>query len=116
MKTSIDINCDLGEGMGTDAEIMPYISSCNIACGGHAGDKNTMREVSALALSHAVKIGAHPSFPDKENFGRKELEITDKLLAESLISQVQGLKEIVEYAGGKLHHIKPHGALYNKAC
>lgn len=116
MKTSIDVNCDLGEGVGNDAEIMPYISSCNIACGGHAGDKNSMREITALALLHDVRIGAHPSYPDKENFGRKKLELSNDYLAESLVAQVQGLKVIVENSGGKLHHLKPHGALYNNAC
>ncbi|MCB0486099.1 MAG: LamB/YcsF family protein, partial [Flavobacteriaceae bacterium] len=73
---SIDINCDLGEGIGNDALLMPLLSSCNIACGGHTGDEKSMKETIKLALEHGVKIGAHPSYPDRENFGRKEIDIT----------------------------------------
>lgn len=113
---SFDLNCDLGEGMANDAEIMPFLSSCNIACGGHAGNLASMREVVALAALHDVKIGAHPSYPDKVNFGRKPMEISNKELLDSLVAQVQSLQSVVHSYGSKLHHIKPHGALYNIAC
>jgi UPF0271 protein len=113
---SFDMNCDLGEGMGNEAEIMPYISSCSIACGGHVGDDGSMREAVALATLHGVKIGAHPSYPDKENFGRVKISISDKDLLDHLVSQTTELQKIVRSLGGELHHIKPHGALYNFAC
>ncbi len=115
-KYTIDINCDLGEGAGNDALIMPFISSCNIACGGHAGDDDTMKETIKLALENNVKIGAHPSFPDSENFGRLEMDIPNDELTTIIIEQIIRLKTLVEEKGGKLHHIKPHGALYNRAA
>ncbi|MBT8142541.1 MAG: 5-oxoprolinase subunit PxpA [Gammaproteobacteria bacterium] len=116
MRPEIDINCDLGEGMANDAEIMAFITSCNIACGGHAGDTRSMQKTVALAVKHGVKIGAHPAFPDKENFGRKILLMSNDELSTSLHSQVMALRQITEAQGSKLHHIKPHGALYNLAC
>ncbi|CAM1358153.1 5-oxoprolinase subunit PxpA [Tenacibaculum xiamenense] len=109
----IDINCDVGEGIGNEAQLLPFISSCNIACGGHAGDLQTIDKVIELAKQYKVKIGAHPSFPDKENFGRKVMDISSSELKESLTDQVSILKERVEKYGGKLHHVKAHGALYN---
>lgn len=116
MDYTIDINCDLGEGVGNDAQLMPYLSSCNIACGGHAGNDSTMREAINLALKHKVKIGAHPSFPDRENFGRTEINMPNNELTAILIEQVVRLKILTEEAGGTLNHIKPHGALYNMAA
>ena len=113
---SIDINCDLGEGMPCDADIMPYISSCSIACGGHAGDDDSMRKTLALAKQYQVKVGAHPSYPDKENFGRKSLNLSKDTLKESLIAQINSLKSLLDEFGLSLHHIKPHGALYNDAA
>ena len=113
---NFDLNCDLGEGMGNEAELMPYISSCSIACGGHVGDDRSMREAVALAILHGVKIGAHPSYPDKENFGRIKMSISDKDLLDQLISQTTELQKIVRSFSAELHHIKPHGALYNFAC
>ncbi|WP_405211829.1 5-oxoprolinase subunit PxpA [Dokdonia sp. Asnod2-E02] len=113
---SIDINSDVGEGIGNEALLMPLISSCNIACGGHAGDEKTMREVLAFAKAYNVKIGAHPSYPDKENFGRLPMDISKKTLQESLRNQITTLKNLAEESGLPLHHIKPHGALYNKAA
>lgn len=113
---TIDINCDLGEGAGNDALIMPYISSCNIACGGHAGDNATMKETIRLAMENNVKIGAHPSFPDRENFGRLEMNMSNNELTTIIIEQIIQLKTLVEEAGGKLNHVKPHGALYNMAA
>ena len=111
----IHINCDLGEGGEKDAEIMSLVSACNIACGGHAGTLETMQHTVDLALANGVEIGAHPSFPDKENFGRKEMQIPEKDLRRSLVAQILSLKQICEAEGGVLKHVKPHGALYNKA-
>ena len=116
MTYSIDINCDLGEGAGNDALLMPYLSSCNIACGGHAGNDDTMKETIRLALQHNVKIGAHPSFPDRENFGRTEMNLPNNELSTLIIAQIIRLKILTEEAGGKLNHVKPHGALYNMAA
>ena len=112
----IDINADVGEGIDNESEIMPYLSSCNIACEGHAGDDYTMREAVRLAKKHNVKIGAHPSFPDKVNFGRVVFDISDVDLYVSILSQTLVLKYIAEEQGVVLNHIKPHGALYNLAA
>lgn len=112
----IHINCDLGEGGKFDKELMPLISACNIACGGHAGTLESMHETVALALENNVEIGAHPSYPDKKNFGRESLEMTPENLKQTLVAQIMSLKQIVEAEGGLLHHIKPHGALYNDAA
>lgn len=111
----IDINVDMGEGIGNEAELMPYISSCNIACGGHAGDYQTMKTVVKLAKQHRVKIGAHPSFPDKENFGRKIMDMPCVALYTSLKNQITDLIEVLNEEHVPLHHVKPHGALYNLA-
>lgn len=112
----MDINCDLGEGIGNDAQIIPYISSCSIACGGHAGDKYTMQETIRLAKEYSVKVGAHPSFPDRKNFGRVRMFLSNDVLKESLIDQITSLKEIAEKENVRLHHVKPHGALYKMAA
>ena len=112
----IDINADVGEGLNNESELVPYISSCNIACGGHAGDMDTMKSVARLAKKHQVKIGAHPSFPDKNNFGRLNMKISDVDLCESLKQQIETLQDVLYSEGLKLHHIKPHGALYNLAA
>jgi UPF0271 protein len=109
----MQINCDLGEGIGNDAELMPYIDEANIACGFHAGDAFTMRETVALCIRHGVKIGAHPSYLDRENFGRKEIEHSPEEIYLLVRKQVETLKKITEQAGAKLNHVKPHGALYN---
>ncbi|NNE33186.1 MAG: 5-oxoprolinase subunit PxpA [Winogradskyella sp.] len=111
----IDINADVGEGVGNEADLMPYLSSCNIACGGHAGDVNTMVNVVKLAKSNRVKIGAHPSFPDRENFGRVDMNLTAAELYTSLKQQIRTLQRVLYDANCQLHHIKPHGALYNLA-
>ncbi len=110
---TIDINCDLGEGVGNEAELMPYISSCNLACGGHAGDETTIKQVVELAKKYGVGVGAHPSFPDKEHFGRRKLDISWKDLKASLLEQIDGVEQACQEAGIALHHIKMHGALYN---
>lgn len=112
----MDINCDLGEGIGNDAQIIPYISSCSIACGGHAGDKYTMQETIRLAKEYSVKVGAHPSFPDRKNFGRVRMFLSNDVLKENLIDQITSLKEIAEKENVRLHHVKPHGALYKMAA
>lgn len=109
----IDINCDVGEGVGNEAALFPFVSSCNIACGGHAGDASSMRAISKLAQSFKVKVGAHPSYPDKENFGRTVLKISDQQLAQSIGQQMEVFTQILTEEKIRLHHIKPHGALYN---
>ena len=110
----IDLNCDLAEGGAFDAALMPLISSCNIACGGHFGNNKTITEAVRLALNHQVNIGAHPSYADSENFGRKKLDIELDELKNTLKIQILAVKTITERLGGKLHHVKPHGALYNE--
>lgn len=109
----ININCDVGEGINNEALLMPYISSCNIACGAHAGDVETIDRVIQLAQEHQVKIGAHPSFPDRENFGREVMDISLSALEQSLVDQIQLLQERISKAGAELTHVKAHGALYN---
>lgn len=112
----IDINADVGEGIGNESELFPMISSCNIACGGHAGDKQSMLTTVRLAKKNNIKIGAHPSFPDKINFGRKILTIDRKNLFKSLKNQIESLQNILNQENIKLNHIKAHGALYNLAA
>jgi 5-oxoprolinase (ATP-hydrolysing) subunit A len=112
----IDINCDMGEGMLNDAELMRYISSANIACGFHAGNPGTMFETVQLAIKHHVAIGAHPSFPDKENFGRTEMQLSPHEVYTMTLYQVGAMDAFSKTAGAKLHHVKPHGALYNMAA
>ncbi|EZH72179.1 hypothetical protein ATO12_24920 [Aquimarina atlantica] len=109
------LNADVGEEAGFDAEIMQYISWCNIACGSHAGSAEVIQKTIALAMQHNVKIGAHPSYPDRENFGRTRIEMPYGDLVKTITEQIQLVKSLTEKAGGKLHHVKPHGALYNEA-
>ena len=113
---TIDINADVGEGLANEADLMPFLSSCNIACGGHAGDIETMTEVIRLANKHNVKIGAHPSFPDKENFGRAIMKLSSTDLYNSLKAQIRSLQSVLQKEKAQLHHVKPHGALYNLAA
>ncbi len=110
---TLHLNCDLGEGGEYDALIMPFISACNIACGGHAGNEETMRKTVLLAKQHQVEAGAHPSYPDKEHFGRTSIKLSSKELKKSLQQQIEQLREIAYSNGTDLTHIKPHGALYN---
>ncbi len=114
MSSTIDINCDMGEGMHNEAFLMPYISSCNIACGAHAGDLSTIDQVIGLAKKENVKIGAHPSYPDLKNFGRVVLTISGDILQESLERQILLVQERAKLQEVKLHHVKLHGALYNE--
>ena len=116
MKQTIDINADLGEGSGFDEAIMPLISSCSIACGGHYGTDKTMRTAIQLAKKNNVKIGAHPSFPDKDNFGRKIITMTKKELTETVFNQLLHFFAVAETEAASIHHIKLHGALYNYAA
>jgi len=111
--TSIDLNSDLGEGAGTDAELMPLISSANIACGAHAGDEATMRETVALARRYGVAIGAHPGYPDRQNFGRDPMAMTSDALSDEIARQIRALRAVDRDL--KISHVKAHGALYNQA-
>ncbi len=110
---TIDINADVGEGVGNESKLIPFISSCNIACGGHAGDNKSMQYVVALAQKHGVKVGAHPSFPDKANFGRVAVDMSSEDLFTSIKEQIDTLLIVLDAIHEPLHHIKPHGALYN---
>lgn len=121
MVQHIDLNCDMGEGFGNyamqnDALLMQYISSANIACGLHAGNWNTMQQSVALALKCNVAIGAHPGFPDIQGFGRREMKISLLEAYQIVLYQIGALHAFVKSAGGQLHHVKPHGALYNMAA
>lgn len=107
----VDFNCDLGEGAGHDAALMPLITSANIACGAHAGDLDTMIEAVELALQHRVAIGAHPGYFDLEKFGRAERAVSPQEAGRIVLMQIEQLFEI---AGSKLRHVKLHGALYNQ--
>lgn len=112
----MDINCDLGEGLNNDDQLMPLLNSCNIACGGHVGDAYSIRKTIQLAKKHHVKIGAHPSYPDRENFGRKKLDIPLSDLKVSLMDQLKLFEAICDEVQAIFHHIKPHGALYNEVA
>ncbi len=112
----VDLNCDLGEGAGQDAELMPLITSANIACGAHAGDDTTMRATMALALRHGIAIGAHPGFADRANFGRRELALPISEIHAMVFRQISTLQAIARALGARLSHVKPHGALYNLAA
>lgn len=116
----LDINCDLGElpeliADGTQAAILGYITQANIACGGHAGDNDTMKRTVVECLEHGVAVGAHPSYPDRANFGRQVMEITEAELADVITGQLFALDKIARREGARITHVKPHGALYNHA-
>ena len=115
MAGSIDFNSDLGEGAGTDMALMPLISSANIACGGHAGNENTMRTTIELAMRNKVAIGAHPGYPDRERFGRVPMDIPARELIESVRRQLDSLIGAASRMGARVTHVKAHGALYNQA-
>ncbi|GAB3376451.1 5-oxoprolinase subunit PxpA [Lysobacter rhizosphaerae] len=112
----IDFNCDLGEGCGDDAAIIPLITSASIACGGHAGDEATMRTTLRLCREHGVAAGAHPGYPDRENFGRHEMPLAAARIGELLEHQLATLADIAASENMRLAHVKPHGALYNLAA
>jgi 5-oxoprolinase (ATP-hydrolysing) subunit A len=112
---SIDLNADVGEGCGQDAALMRSITSANVACGVHAGDVGTMHDTVLLARQHDVAVGAHPSFPDREHFGRREMQLHSAEIADLVIRQIEALASVVSSQGIRLRHVKPHGALYNLA-
>lgn len=121
LKTSIDLNADMGESFGTwrmgdDAGLMPWVTSANVACGFHAGDPSTIAATVALALRHGVAIGAHPSLPDLQGFGRRAMQVTEDEVYAMTLYQAGAVRAFVEAAGGVLHHVKAHGALYNMAA
>src|SRR5581483_5795023 len=111
----IDLNCDLGEGCATDAELMALITSANVCCGAHAGDAETALATLRLAASHGVQVGAHPGFPDREHFGRRELNWPAERILAEWVSQVGALAGLARAAAVTLAYVKPHGALYNMA-
>lgn len=116
----IDLNCDMGEipeaiADGTQESLMKWISSANIACGGHAGDSQTMEATIRQAQKHNLAIGAHPGYPDRDNFGRIELKLSSSEVAEFVFEQVSALAAIAARLGARIRHVKPHGALYNQA-
>ncbi|HEX2606087.1 MAG TPA: 5-oxoprolinase subunit PxpA [Flavisolibacter sp.] len=113
---SIDLNCDMGEGMPHDEALMPFITSANIACGFHAGSGALISHTIDLAVKHGVKIGAHPSFHDREHFGRKEMNLRPEKLYAILLQQLVKIDLIAKEKGTRLHHVKPHGALYNMSA
>lgn len=116
MTKSIDLNADLGEGASHDAALMTLVSSCNIACGGHAGDAGSMLTALSLAKARNVSPGAHPSYPDRAGFGRTRQILSPDELASTLTKQVNTLSAIAAQVGTRLTHLKPHGALYNQAA
>jgi len=117
----IDLNCDMGESygawkMGADAEVMPYITSANIACGFHAGDPATIRKTVAIAVDKGVAVGAHPSLPDLMGFGRRAMKVSPQEMYDLILYQAGAVEAFARAAGAKLHHVKCHGALYNMAA
>lgn len=114
--TAIDLNADLGEGETTDDELLKIVSSCNVACGGHIGGVSSMSDTVCAALANHVAIGAHPSYPDREGFGRRRGFMRGEALQMSLIAQMQQLKTIADSHDAPVTHAKPHGALYNDAA
>jgi UPF0271 protein len=113
----IDLNCDMGEleDSAHEAALMQYITSANIACGGHAGDEATMERTTRLALERGVRIGAHPGYPDRANFGRIEMAMPSEEIEATIQEQIQRLEAVVRRLGGEIVHVKPHGAIYNVA-
>jgi UPF0271 protein len=113
----VDLNCDMGEleDAAHEAALMQYITSANIACGGHAGDEVTMERTTRLAMERGVRIGAHPGYPDRANFGRLEVPMAAEEIARTVREQIERLDAVVRRLGGEIVHVKPHGALYNVA-
>lgn len=110
----MDLNADVGEGCGDDAALMPLLTSASIACGAHAGDASSMQRTVVLALQNGVTIGAHVSYPDREHFGRRDLNLPAERLIAEIVSQLEMLAAITRVAGARLHYVKAHGALYNR--
>jgi len=114
----IDLNCDMGESygrwtLGADAEIMPFITSANVACGYHGGDPHVMRSTVELALKHRVAVGSHPGLPDLMGFGRRAMDVSPREIKDYICYQTGALREFLRAAGTELQHVKPHGILYN---
>jgi UPF0271 protein len=116
MGLRIDVNADVGEGIGRDPELIPLVSSANVACGVHAGDAATMTAAVRLARAHGVAVGAHPSYPDRDGFGRREMPLSPEEVEACVAAQVVALRDIAAAEGVALRHVKPHGALYNVAA
>jgi UPF0271 protein len=112
----IDLNCDLGEGAGADADVLPFITSANVACGAHAGDAETALATLRLSKSHGVAIGAHPGHPDREHFGRRELPRSPEQVFADCVYQIGALAGLAKSIGAELRYVKPHGGLYHQAC
>jgi len=112
----MDINCDMGENIGNDEAIMPYITSANIVCGFHAGDSKIMQETVRLAKRYGVNVGAHPSWLDMEGFGRREMSLPPDEVEALILYQIGALAAIAKAEGVELIHVKPHGAIYNQAA
>jgi UPF0271 protein len=121
MYNRIDLNCDMGESygacvVGNDPEIMPLISSANIACGFHGGDPGIIHQTIRLAQVHGVSVGAHPSYPDLQGFGRREMQLTPQEVYDGILYQIGAVEAFTRAAGVQMRHVKPHGALYNRAA
>lgn len=116
MTAAVDLNADLGEGAASDEALLAVITSASIACGGHAGDEETMRRTVRQARARGVGVGAHPSYPDRAGFGRRSIPMPPEQLTEVLAGQIQVLSDIAEAEGVRLQHVKAHGALYNLAA
>jgi UPF0271 protein len=112
----IDLNCDLGEGAGHDAELLELVTTANVCCGVHAGDAATSLATLRLAKERSVRVGAHPGYADREHFGRRELMLPESQLFAECVDQVGGLVALAQTCSIELTHIKPHGALYHQAC
>src|SRR5262245_38649193 len=115
MRHTVDLNADLGEGCPFDGDLMPLITSANVACGAHAGDEATMRATLQLAKNHGIQVGAHPGYPDREHFGRRDLTMPPDQVNHVCSSQIQTLKKLAAEVGLAITYVKPHGALYNQA-
>jgi 5-oxoprolinase (ATP-hydrolysing) subunit A len=115
---TIDLNCDMGEleDAAYEAALMDYITSANIACGAHAGDEAMMERTARLAMARGIRLGAHPSYPDRANFGRLEIALSPAAIEATVVEQIERLERVVKKLGGRLVHVKPHGALYNVAA
>ena len=114
--TTVDLNCDLGEGAGDEAAVLPFVSSANVACGIHAGNPTVMRETVVAAARAGVAVGAHPGFADREGFGRRPVELPPQEVYDLVLYQVAALAFFAGQAGVRLQHVKPHGALYHAAA
>lgn len=116
MNLAVDLNADLGEGAGHDEEVLEFVSSANIACGFHAGDPTSILESISAAYERGVAVGAHPSFPDRANFGRSEMSLPDAEIYSLVVYQIGAFQALARVAGKEMNHVKAHGALYNMAA